>query len=243
MPFLPYEHVLYTQVPRLTGFFEDLFLLSPKLWQLCHDLDDHLWKEGIQLSHTVFDYFVFEIARIHTGNEIYAGFMRNLHFFNEHAFKLLLNDPTFLPLVQDFTKFFHNIPLEHFYTIFYALLSEFLDLRAITFRILIWDCQFVASNSSNYKVPHTNHYSDRDAKIGRHQNTYLGIGYMISTLYLYCGDLTIPVFYMVFPANISDKEIFSTTMEGYFHRGVPLPYLLLGDVGAYSIQNLRLLAH
>jgi hypothetical protein len=126
--------------------------------------------------------------------------------------------------------------------VFFHILSEFVQHHLISFRILIWDCQFIHTNGSDYKVPHTDHYSDRDAGIGRHQNKFLGLGYMASTLYLYCGNLVIPIFCMIFPANISDKEIFQTTMEGYFFRGLPQPYIVIGDAGAYSIKNLRYLS-
>lgn len=129
------------------------------------------------------------------------------------------------------------------YTVFYETLSEFIDLHLIAFRIMIWDCQFIHTNGSDYKLPDSDHYSDRDAGIGRHQNKFLGLGYMASTLYIYCDQLVVPVYCMIFPANLSDKVIFHTTMEGYYKQGLPRPYLLLADAGAYAVKNLRFLAN
>jgi len=242
MPLLPAEQILYTEILGFQGYFEDIFLFNPIFSQYIDQINTELFDQGIRFPHHLYDYFIFEMARIHTGNESYRGFLRNLSFFNPKALNSLLKDPQFIPIVQDFSEFFHSIPLESIYDIFYQILSEFYTLHLITFRILIWDCQFIHSNSKDFKVPYKNYYSDRDAGIGRHQNKFLGIGYMASTLYLYCGDLVIPVFCMIFPANINDKEIFKTTMKGYFLRGLPAPYIILGDAGAYSVQNLRYLA-
>ncbi len=85
-------------------------------------------------------------------------------------------------------------------------------------------------------------YSDRDAGVGRHAKKYLGVGYMVSTLYLYCGDVVAPVFCVLFPANTSDKQIFAETMRYYYGQRWPAPLVILCDRGAYSIANLRLLA-
>jgi hypothetical protein len=236
------EKVIYTEIPYFRGHFEDIFLFNPIFHNYCHEQSVLYATQGLSLPHPLIDYFIYEMARIHTGNETYSGFLRNLSFFNPLAFQYILEEPQFIPIAQDFSEFFHQLPLEFFYAAFYHILSEFLQLRIISFRILIWDCQFIHTNGADYKIPHKNKYSDRDAGIGRHQNKFLGLGYMASTLYLYCGALVIPVFCMIFPANISDKEIFHTTMEGYFLRGLPRPYIILGDAGAYSIKNLRFLA-
>jgi hypothetical protein len=242
IPLTAAEKVIYTEIPSFRGHFEDIFLFNPIFQAFCQEQGAKYAAKGLALPHSVFDYFVYEMTRIHTGNDNYSGFLRNLTFFNPMALQHILEEPQFVPAVQDFSEFFHRLPLEFFYDAFYHILSEFMQLRLIPFRILIWDCQFIHTNGSDYKIPHTKVYTDRDAGIGRHQNKFLGLGYMASTLYLYCGGLVIPVFCMMFPANTSDKEIFLTTMQGYILRGLPLPYLILGDAGAYSIKNLRFLA-
>jgi len=242
LPLTLAEKVLYTDLPEFDGYFDDLFLFNPHLGVICTQLAHDLHHQGKSLPHPIYDYFILEMARIHTGNPTYRGFQRNLLFFNPTAFAHILEDPQFFPTPQDFSEFFHLLPLEMMYTVFYEILSEFIDLHLISFRIMIWDCQFIHTNGSDYKLPDSDHYSDRDAGIRRHQNKFLGLGYMASTLYIYCNQLVVPVYCMIFPANLSDKVIFHTTMEGYYKHGLPNPYLLLADAGAYAVKNLRFLA-
>ena len=242
LPLLPSERLLYTELPYFQGHFEDIFLFNPRFFRICREITQKSSQTPISLPHPIQDYFVLEMARIHTGNESYTAFIRNMTFFNPAAFAHVLEDSQFMPSTQDFSEFFHSLPLDIFYSIFYEILNEFMELKLISFRIMLWDCQFIHTNGSDYKIPHTDQYSDRDAGIGRHQNKFLGLGYMASTLYIYCGELILPVYCMVFPANISDKDIFFDTMTGYFQQGLPRPYLILGDAGAYSVKNLRFLA-
>lgn len=236
------DAILYWEVKGFQGFFDDLFLLA----------DLQHWNHWEQILATknlmreipcLHDMFIYECIRIHLGIEKYAQFWRIISFFNFSNIVPLLKQPNFIPCDQDFSDFYHVVPLDAFEEFLWSLVQETFDRKIVSCRILIWDCQFLHSNSSDYKNRQTGHYSDRDAGLGRHNNKFLGVGYMISTLYAYCNDIIVPVFCMVFPANMNDHTIFHDTMAYYFKRRLPRPVIVLGDAGAYSLKNLRFLAN
>ncbi|MHA1729586.1 MAG: hypothetical protein ACTSWY_12790, partial [Promethearchaeota archaeon] len=107
-----------------------------------------------------------------------------MQFFSFFAFHNILRDPEFVPTVQDFSRWYHSVPVEAFKDQFSQLIEELMKLHLITFKVMIWDCQFIHSNASDYKNKKTGQYSDAGAGIGRHNNKFLGVGYMASTLYL-----------------------------------------------------------
>ena len=240
-PLTPYEIVLYMGIPEFQGFFDDLFLFNTfsSLENAEATLNAKKIRTGAPSLH---DMLIFELARIHTGHETYSGFLRNLAFFGPFNFLPLLQERGFVPSVQDFSRMFHAVPSSVFQDLFFDLLGELIEARVVRFRIMMWDCQFVHSNTSDYKNKNTGKYTDPDAGVGRHNNKYLGVGYMCSTLYAYSGRVIVPVYCTLFPANMSDKTIFAKTMTEYFASGLPHPKLLLGDSGAYSLANLELLA-
>ena len=235
------DTILYWEVSGFQGFFDDLFLIN----NLTHW--DH-WERKLSEKNLLrkipclHDMFIYECIRIHLGIETYAQFWRILSFFNPSTILPLINLPKFIPRDQDFSDFYHLVPLEAFEEFLWSLVQETFDRKLVSCRILIWDCQFLHSNSSDYKSRTTGHYTDRDAGLGRHNNKFLGVGYMVSTLYAYCNDVIVPVFCMLFPANLNDKTIFHDTMEYYFQRGLPNPLIVLADAGPYSLKNLKYLA-
>jgi hypothetical protein len=235
------DALLYWEVKGFQGFFDDLFLLADlKHWdRLEVNLASKNLMREIPCLH---DMFIYECIRIHLGIETYAQFWRIISFFNPSAILPLLKQPNFIPCDQDFSDFYHIIPLDAFEEFLWSLIQETFDRKMVSCRILIWDCQFLHSNSSDYKNRQTGHYTDRDAGLGRHNNKFLGVGYMISTLYAYCNDIIVPVFCMLFPANLNDKTIFHETMAYYFKRKLPRPLVVLADAGPYSLKNLRYLA-
>ena len=236
------DAILYWEVKGFQGFFDDLLLLADlKHWDnLEQNLDTKNLMREIPCLH---DMFIYECIRIHLGIETYAQFWRIILFFNPSSILPLLKQPNFIPCDQDFSDFYHVVPLDAFEEFLWNLIQETFDRKMVSCRILIWDCQFYHSNSSDYKNRQTGHYSDRDAGLGRHNNKFLGVGYMISTLYAYCNNVIVPVFCMVFPANLNDKTIFHDTMEYYFKRRLPRPVVVLADAGPYSLKNLRYLAN
>jgi len=235
------EKVLYQNVLAFQGFFDDLFFFNDLSY--FDYIEAIINQQGIRTgAPSLHDMLIYEFARIHSGNATYAGFLRNFTFFGPNNFKKLLYEPDFIPNVQDFSRMFHSIPVDAFHIYFFQLIEEFYDYKLLKFKILIWDCQFVHSNSSDYKDRKTGKYSDQEAGIGRHNNKFLGVGYMISTMYLYCGDLIVPIFCSVFPANFNDKTIFHETVKQYYKSGLPYPKVVLADAGAYSYKNLELLA-
>ncbi|WP_457559074.1 hypothetical protein [Candidatus Harpocratesius sp.] len=235
------DAALYWEVRNFTGFYDDLFLTQDlSYWD---EWETILEKSGNLRNITcLHDMFIYECLRIHLGIEHYSKFWRILSIFNPTAIFPLLNCLNFVPTVQDFSDFYHNTPLDVFKEYFFSLVRQLVNRRIITYRILIWDCQFVHSNSSDYKSSKSKFYSDKDARLGRHNNKFLGIGYMASTLYAFCGDIIAPVFCLHFLANVNDKKIFYETMI-YFFILVKQPVkVVLGDRGTYSIKNLQLLA-
>jgi hypothetical protein len=65
---------------------------------------------------------------------------------------------------------------------------------------------------------------------------------MVSTLYLYCGNLIVPVYCKLFPANVNDKTIFYETMTQYFQLDHPYPEVVLAESRGYSLKNLKYMA-
>jgi len=235
------DAVLYWEVNGFQGFFDDLFHLA--------DLDHwNNWEKILESQNLMRkipclqDMFIYECLRIHLGIESYAQYWRILSILNPMVLLPLLKMPKFIPRDQDFSDFFHVVPLEAFETFLQGLIKEIYARKLISYRILIWDCQFMHSNASDYKSKDEKFYKDRDAGLGRHNNKFLGVGYMVSTLYAYCGDIVVPVFCMLFPANINDKTIFFDTMSYYYSQNHPKPLIILADAGPYSLKNLRLLA-
>ena len=234
----PLDTILYWELPGFQGFFDDLFVPEDlALW--------NRWETEIGMQNLprevppLRDMFIYECVRVNMGCETYAQFQRALGMLGPAPVLPLLATPTFVPTEQDFSDFYRVTPLDAFQELFWNLVERLYETKAIRCRIMIWDCQFVHSNASDYKDHATGTYSDRDAWVGRHQGKFLGVGYMVSTLYLYCGDVVAPVFCVVFPANTSDKQIFAETMRYYYTEGSPMPLVILCDRGAYSIANLR----
>ncbi len=237
----PRERIFYWELPGFQGYFDDLFGAENfAFWDR--------WEvelRGRRLPREVpclRDMFVYECVRLNMGCETYAQFGRALGMLGPTPVLPLIANPTFVPGEQDFSDFYRVTPLDVFQELFWDLVDRLYAARAIRCRVMVWDCQFVHSNSADYKDARDGTYSDRDAGVGWHTNKFLGVGYMVSTLYLYCGDVVAPVFCVPFPANTNDKQIFAETMQYYYSEGWPTPLVILCDRGAYSVANLRLLA-
>ncbi len=230
--------VLYWEAKGFQGYFDDLFHLANlnhwDSWET--SLESQNLMRKIPCLH---DMFIYECLRIHLRIEIYAQFWRILSILNPKALLPLLKTPNFIPRDQDFSDFFHVVPLDAFETFLHSLIKELYARKLISYRILIWDCQFIHSYASDYKSKHAKFYKDRDAGLGRHNNKFLGVGYMVSTLYAYCGDIVLCIFCMLFPANINDKTIFFDTISYYYSQNNPKPLIILADAEPYSLKNLR----
>jgi hypothetical protein len=235
------EAIFYWELPGFRGYFDDLFEAEDfAFWDR--------WEvelRGRRLPREVpclRDMFVYECVRLNMGCETYVQFARALGMLGPSPVLPLLYNPTFVPGEQDFSDFYRVTPLDAFQELFWDIVERLYAAKAIRCRVMVWDCQFVHSNSADYKDARDGTYSDRDAGVGWHTNKFLGVGYMVSTLYLYCGDVVAPIFCVPFPANTNDKQIFAETMQYYYSEGWPTPLVILCDRGAYSVANLRLLA-
>ena len=146
------DAVLYWEVQNFTGFYDGLFLTQDlshwNKWEVI------LEKQGILRNiPCLHDMFIYECLRIHLGIENYSQFWRILSILNPTAIFPLLNCLNFVPTVQDFCDFYHNTPLDVFKEYFFSLVEQLVNRRMISYRILIWDCQFVHSNSVTTKSP------------------------------------------------------------------------------------------
>ncbi len=237
----PRERIFYWELPGFQGYFDDLFgegdFAFWDRWEVA------LRGRGLPREVPCLrDMFIYECVRLNMGCETYAQFGRALGMLGPTPVLPLLAHPAVVPGEQDFSDFYHVTPLDAFQELFWDIVERLYTAKAIRCRVMIWDCQFVHSNSADYKDPRDGTYSDRDAGVGWHTNKFLGVGYMVSTLYLYCGDVVAPVFCVPFPANTNDKQIFAETMRYYYSEGWPAPRVILCDRGAYSVANQRLLA-
>jgi len=237
----PRELASYQDLPEFDGFFDDIIRLND--FDFFDRAETWLAAQGVRLGAPFArDLFTYELARIQTGHRSYEGFVRNLFFFSPACLSPLLRAPQFVPSRQDFARFFRALPAGILEWYFYALLEELEEKRLVSYRVLLWDSQFVHSNSSDYKDKETGTYSDPEAGLCVHDNKFLGVGYKVSTLYAYCGERVVPVFSTAFPGNEAECDCFRATLEGYFAAGLPIPVVVIADSGGYSEANLEYVA-
>jgi hypothetical protein len=134
-----------------------------------------------------------------------------------------------------------RIPSKMLKEFYHDLVDEAIALKIIVPRILVWDTQFVHSNCSDNKDKKKKSYNDADAGYGRHIGKKLGVGYSVSNLYAYCGswNRAFLVHFDAFPANMNDKPIFRKTLSNFLKRDVGKWNIIIGDTGAYSLDNLK----
>ena len=130
------------------------------------------------------------------------------------------------------------LPLDALKRYFFTLLNEAYDLKIAKNRILIWDGQFVHTNSSD-NPPKKGEYSDPDAGFCKHDKRIYGVGYKVSTIYAYCGTRMVPVYCELFPGNQDEYSVFRETFTHYFALGYELPFVILADSGPYCLEILK----
>ena len=237
----PREVAAYQDIPAFTGFFNDFVQLNE--FDYFDRAEAWLEAQKVHLGAPSFrDLVVFEFARVQTGHRSYEGFTRNLLFFSPACLSPLLNAPQFVPTRQDFASLFRALPVSILEGYFFARLEELETLRLVTYKILLWDNQFVHCNASDYKDKETGTYSDPEAGLCVHENKFLGVGYKVSTVYAYCRERVVPVFAATFPGNQADCDRFHLTFEAYFRSGLPIPIVVISDSGGYSEANLEYFA-
>jgi hypothetical protein len=227
-------------MPAFTGFFNHLFELND--FSMLDEIQEALENEGISFKGiAIHDAVVWELLRLQLGFHDYTGIEKMLRFIGGNPLSPLLHDECFLPSAADISHVMTRIPARKLFDFYQERVTEAIDLKIIVPRVLLWDTQFVRSNSNNNKNKITNTYTDPDAGYGRHLGRKLGVGYKVSSLYAYCGswNRAFPVYFDMFPANKSDNPIFRETLSSYLDKGVGECKMIVADTGAYSLKNLE----
>jgi len=119
------------------------------------------------------------------------------------------------------------------------LLEETYEFKIAKYKILIWDAQFVHSNSSDQFNKEKGSYNDLDPGFCRHQGKVYGVGYKVSTIYAYRGKRSVPIYCEIFPGNTDEYTVFKETFKHFFALGFESPLIILADTGPYSIKILE----
>ena len=219
------------------GFFEHVIHCND--FAYFDDLQLNLENEGITLRNRFLrDVIIHELARIQIGLDTYNSYMNAILFMQPAFLKSVLHDPYYFPDVKAVSHILRAIPLAALHAYFYNLLEESHQYGIVKYRILVWDCQFVHSNSSDQFDREKGSYNDPDAGFCRHNGTIYGVGYKASTIYAFCGNRYIPVYCELFPGNQDEYSVFRATFEHFFALGHEKPLVVLTDAGPYSLDNL-----
>nr|MDO8116810.1 transposase [Candidatus Sigynarchaeota archaeon] len=235
-----YDWIMARSLTTFAGFFNHLFELND--FSMLDNIQAGLEDSGVSFKNiSIIDVFRFELLRLQLGFHDYTGLEKVFYFAGWNTFAFIQRDFAFFPAAADISNVMTRIPPCKLYAFYLELVREAIDLKIIVPRVLLWDTQFVHSNSNNNKNKRTNAYNDPDAGYGRHNGRKLGVGYSVSSLYAYCGswNRNFPVHFDVFPANKSDNPIFRETLSNYLSQGVGECKVIVADTGAYSKRNLN----
>lgn len=234
------EWILVQSMKTFTGFFNHMFNLND--FSKLDDFQEQLENEGVSFKHfAIHDVVAFELLRLQLGFQDYTGLEKIYYFIGGNPLQAILRDQQFFPAAADVSYVMTRIPAVMLKEYYQDLVDEAIALKIIVPRILVWDTQFVHSNCSDNKDKKKKAYNDADAGYGRHTGKKLGVGYSVSNLYAYCGswNRAFLVHFDVFPANMNDKPIFRKTLSNFLKRGVGNWVAILGDTGAYSLENMK----
>ncbi|MHA1706295.1 MAG: hypothetical protein ACTSUX_09440 [Promethearchaeota archaeon] len=159
-------------------------------------------------------------------------------YFHANYLKTVLHDPNYYPNVDMVSHAMRALPLKALKQFFFELLEEAYEFKITKNRMLIWDYQFVHSNSSEHFNRRKGFYNDSDAGFCMHQGRIHGVGYRMSIIYAYCSNDSVSVYYELFSGNIDEHSMFKATFSNFFELGLEKPLVLLADAGSYSIEIL-----
>lgn len=232
------EKLMLKALSGFTGFFEHIIYCNNL--SFFDDIQEELEARGISFKNRfLHDILIFELSRIHIGIDNYTSYMNAIRYFQANYLKTVLHDPSYFPDVAIVSHALRVLPLEVLKQFFFELLEEIYEFKIAKSRILIWDCQFVHSNSSDHFNKDKGSYNDSDAGFCRHQGKIYGVGYKVSTIYAYCGNRSVPTYCELFPGNTDEYTVFKETFSHYFLMGVEKPLVILGDAGPYAIEILE----
>ncbi|TFF86058.1 MAG: IS4/IS5 family transposase [Promethearchaeota archaeon] len=232
------EKLMLKALPGFTGFFEHIITCNN--FTYFDDLQAHLEAKGISFRNRfLHDIIIFELSRIHIGIDNYTAYMNAIRYFQANYLISVLHDPTYFPEASLVSHALRMVPLKALKQFFFDLLEESYEYKIAKNRILIWDGQFVHSNSSDQFNEEKGSYNDPDAGFCRHQGRMYGVGYKVSTIYAYCGSRSVPIYCELFPGNTDEYTVFKETFEHFFSLGLEKPLIILADAGPYSIEILQ----
>lgn len=232
------EKLMLKALTGFTGFFEHIITCNN--FSYFDDLQEELEAKGISFrDRFLHDIIIFELSRIHIGIDNYTSYMNAIRYFQARYLKTVLHNPYYFPDVAIVSHALRVIPLEALRQYFLELLEETYEFKIVKNRILIWDAQFVHSNSSDQFDKEKGSYNDPDAGFCRHQGKSYGVGYKVSTIYAYCGNRSVPIYCELFPGNTDEYTVFKETFKHFFALGFESPLIILADAGPYSIEILK----
>ena len=232
------EKLMLKALSGFTGFFEHI--ISCNNFSYFDDLQAKLEAKGISFrDRFLHDIIIFELSRIHIGIDNYTSYMNAIRYFQTTYLQTVLHDPYYFPSVAIVSHALRAIPLEALRHYFFELLEETYEFKIAKNRILIWDAQFVHSNSSDHFNKEKGSYNDPDAGFCKHQGKIYGVGYKVSTIYAYCGNRSVPIYCELFPGNTDEHTVFKETIKRFFALGFETPLIILADAGPYSIEILE----
>lgn len=240
------EWDLIQLLPEFTGFFNHIFEMNDL--SFFDDLQEQLEDDNIKFKGIfLYDIVALSLFQRFLGIQSYSELERLSFFVRTHPLVGIVHDCLYFPNAKDLSYIINLIPSTAIYEYFFNLVSECMDLKIITSRILIWDGQFMRSNSNNnYKDEihkKSKKYNDSEAGYHRHNGQHKGVGYEVSNLYCYCGswDRVFPVYFEIFPGNRSENPIFRETLEHFLQLpiGQNWKFIIL-DTGGYSEENIKI---
>ena len=232
------EKLMLKALLGFTGFFEHVIHCNN--FAYFDELQEKLESRGISFRNRfLHDMIIFELSRIHIGIDNYTSYLNAIRYFQANYLKTVLHDPNYYPTVDVVSHAMRALPLKALKQFFFELLEEAYEFKIAKNRILIWDCQFVHSNSSDHFNRRKGSYNDPDAGFCVHQGRIHGVGYKVSTIYAYCGNRSVPIYCELFSGNTDEHSVFKTTFSNFFKLGLEKPLVILADAGPYSIEILR----
>jgi hypothetical protein len=232
------EKLMLKALSGFTGFFEHIITCNN--FSYFDDLQGKLEAKGVSFrDRFLHDIIIFELSRIHIGIDNYTSYMNAIRYFQTTYLKTVLHDPYYFPDVAIVSHALRAIPLEALRHYFFELLEETYEFKIAKNRILIWDAQFVHSNSNDHINKEKGSYNDPDAGFCRHQGKIYGVGYKVSTIYAYCGNRSVPIYCELFPGNTDEYTVFKETFKRFFALDFESPLIILSDAGPYSIEILE----
>ncbi len=142
------EKLMLKALSGSTGFFEHVIYCND--FSFFDELQEELETMGFSFRNRfLYDIIIFELSRIHIGIDNYTSYVNAVRYFQANYLSSVVHNPTYFPDVNFVSNALRVVPLKKLKQFFFQLLEEVYQYKIIKNRILIWDCQFIRSNSSD----------------------------------------------------------------------------------------------